>query len=148
MKIEAFLSKDQEEAIAAAISAAERQTSGEIKVHLDLKCSGDPLERTRTLFTEMNMQKTQFRNGVLIYVATDDHKLAIFGDEGIHSCVGDAFWQQEIDLMVSHFKKGEYQEGITQVIAQIGEKLHENFPFEQKGDTNELDNEVTYGSGS
>ncbi|MCC5925198.1 MAG: TPM domain-containing protein [Bacteroidetes bacterium] len=148
MDIETFLTNEQEEAIASAIAEAERQTSGEIKVHIDLKCSGDALERAKTLFGEMNMHKTQFRNGVLIYVATDDHKLAVFGDEGIHSCVGDTFWQQEIDLMVSYFKKGEYQRGLTEVIAQIGEKLRTNFPFDQKGDTNELDNEVTYGSGS
>lgn len=147
MNIEAFLSPDQEKAIAEAIAEAERQTSGEIKVHIDLTCTGDALERTREVFAEMKMHETRFRNGVLIYIATDDHKLAIYGDEGIHQCVGNTFWQAEIDLMVSHFKQGEYQQGLTEVIRQIGEKLRENFPFDQKGDTNELDNEVTYGKG-
>ncbi|MCH8496024.1 MAG: TPM domain-containing protein [Balneolales bacterium] len=148
MEIEAFLSPEQENQLAEAIAEAERNTSGEIKIHLDKKCSGDALERAKKLFVKMKMNETKFRNGVIIYVAVDDHKLAIFGDEGIHSSVGESFWKQEIDLLVNYFKKGEYLQGLSLVTAQIGEKLSENFPFDQKGDTNELDNEITYSQGS
>lgn len=148
MKIEDFLQPEQEQRIADAIAAAEKRTSGEIKVHLDLKCPGNALDSARKLFKAMKMYQTRQRNGVLIYIAVNDRKIAIFGDEGIHTCVGDAFWQQEIDLITQHFKKGEFEQGLVAVITQIGEKLRDNFPYDAQNDTNELPNEITYGKPS
>jgi uncharacterized membrane protein len=145
MKIEDFLTPEQEENIARSIAEAERRTSGEIKVHIDRLCPGDALERAEQVFAELELFKTAFRNAVVIYLAVEDHKLAIFGDEAIHEKVGTEFWQEEINLIVDHFRRGERQEGISAAISQIGEKLSEFFPFEQKGDTNELGNEISYG---
>lgn len=147
MKFENFLTPDEEQQVADAISEAENGTSGEIRVHIDKKCSGDALERAHYLFEKMDMYNTQFRNGVLVYIAIDDHKLAIFGDEGIHASVDDTFWQSEIDLLIEHFKNENYLDGISKVVHDIGQKLSENFPFDQKGDLNELDNEIRYGDG-
>jgi uncharacterized membrane protein len=147
MKIEDFLTQEQEKSIADAIAQAERRTSGEIKVHIDQVCPGDALERAMQVFAELELHNTRFRNAVIIYLAIDDKKLAVYGDEAIHTKVGMAFWQDEIDLIVDHFSRGEHQQGLTAAIRQIGEKLSEHFPFEQKGDTNELGNEISYGKG-
>jgi uncharacterized membrane protein len=35
----------------------------------------------------MKMHKTKLRNGVLFYLAIEDHKLAVLGDAGINSKV-------------------------------------------------------------
>jgi len=147
MNIEAFLSADDEQKIVAAIADAERQTSGEIKVHIDRKCRGDALKRAIELFGKMELHKTQQRNGVLIYVAIDDHKLAIFGDEGIHSCVSGDFWQYEVDLIAEFFRRGEFRDGLTRVIHEIGQKLQEKFPYDAKSDTNELPDDISFGEG-
>ncbi|KPQ00301.1 MAG: putative membrane protein [Bacteroidetes bacterium HLUCCA01] len=148
MKIEDFLQPEQEQRIAQAIAAAEKRTSGEIKVHLDLKCPANALDTAKKLFKSMKMHQTRQRNGVLIYIAIEDRKMAIFGDEGIHTCVGGEFWQQEIDLITPYFKRGEFEQGLLAVIEQIGEKLRDNFPYEAEKDTNELPNEITYGKPS
>ncbi len=138
-------SEEQKEAIKNAIIEAELNTSGEIRVHIDAKCSGDPVETAIKVFQKLEMENTEQRNGVLIYVAMDDHKLAIIGDQGINEVVPDHFWDDERDLMISFFKKGEFTEGLVAGILKVGEQLKVAFPGEF-GDRNELEDDVTFDS--
>ena len=46
--------------------------------------------------------------------------------------------------MLSHFKKQEFTEGLCKGIEMAGEKLKSHFPL-QSNDTNELNNEVSFG---
>ena len=91
------------------------------------------------------MHETRAKNGVLIYISINDHKLAIYGDEGIHSIVGDAFWNEDIELMVSYFKNGNYADGIIEVVSRVGAKLAEYFPSTDAPNPDELDNSVSFG---
>jgi uncharacterized membrane protein len=128
-----------------AISEAEKETSGEIRVHIDRYCKTDPIFKAGNIFSHLNMHETKERNGVLIYVAIEDHKFAIIGDKGIHDKVGDDFWQEEKQLMLEHFKKSEYSIGLEKAIIAAGEKLKMHFPA--KGNNpNELRNDITFGS--
>jgi uncharacterized membrane protein len=139
-----FLSKEQEESIVESIKEAEKETSGEIRVHIEKKCKADsPLDRAKEVFAELKMHETELRNGVIVYVAWKDHKVAIWGDEGIHEKVGQKFWDEELELILSYFKKEDYETGLSEVILQIGQKLKENFPY-QKDDVDELSNEISY----
>lgn len=148
MKIEEFLSPEQEQKISDAITEAERGTTGEIRVHLEKKCKSDPLHRAIEIFSDLEMYKTRFSNAVIIYVAVDDHKLAVYGDSGIDEVVDDNFWDEDISIMVEHFKKNQYEEGIVQVVARIGEKLKHFFPANDDDNPNEIDNSVSYGGES
>lgn len=140
-----FLSQEQEEHIVDAIRQAEEATSGEIRVHVEKKCKADSaIERAKEVFVELKMHETEFRNGVIVYVAWKDHKLAIWGDEGIHGKVGKKFWEDEVNLLIKYFKQDDYETGLAEVVLQIGQKLKENFPFEQKGEVNELSNQISY----
>lgn len=140
-----FLTQEQEESIVESIKEAEKETSGEIRVHIEKKCKADSaLERAQEVFGELKMHETELRNGVIVYVAWKDHKVAIWGDEGIHKIVGQEFWEAELELILDYFKKGDYETGLSEVILQIGQKLKENFPFEEKGDVNELSNQISY----
>lgn len=140
-----FLSQEQEEHIVDAIRQAEEATSGEIRVHVEKKCKADSaIERAKEVFVELKMHETEFRNGVIVYVAWKDHKLAIWGDEGIHGKVGQKFWEDEVNLLIKYFKQDDYETGLAEVVLQIGQKLKENFPFEQKGEVNELSNQISY----
>ena len=134
----------QKEAIQQAIARAELDTSGEIRVHIDKKCKADPVERAIELFHRLDMHKTTQKNGVLIYVAMADRKLAIVGDTGINEVVPDHFWDDERDLMISYFKNGQFTEGLVEGIKKVGEQLKEFFPYIEN-DENELSNEVTFG---
>lgn len=140
-----FLTQDQEERIVESIRQAEEATSGEVRVHIEKKCKAESaIERAKEVFAELKMHETEFRNGVIVYVAFKDHKAAIWGDEGIHDKVGQAFWEDELALLIKYFKEDDYETGLSEVVLQIGQKLKENFPYEQKGETNELSDEISY----
>ncbi len=140
-----FLSKEEEKTIISAIKEAELNTSGEVRVHIEPRCKADdPVTRAKEVFAELGMHETELRNGVIIYVATKDHKMAVWGDKGIHEKVGQAFWEDEIALMKKYFQADDYESGLRDAILMVGEKLKEFFPY-QTDDVNELDDEISYG---
>ncbi|MFM7728071.1 MAG: TPM domain-containing protein [Flavobacteriales bacterium] len=128
--------------VETAIEEAERQTSAEIRVHLDERCSEDPLDRASYIFEKLGMQETAERNGVLIYVAFKDRKLAIIGDVGIHIHLPPNTWDHIKNGMTAAFVKGNYARGLSDAVAEIGEHLKHFFPVKHD-DQNELSNRVS-----
>lgn len=145
MGVKSFLTKEQQSAIVEAITEAEKATSGEIRVHLEESCKGDVLDSAAHIFKKLKMHKTALRNGVLIYLAVNDRKFAILGDAGINAKVPEGFWDQIKETMVEYFAKGDFTNGLTQGIKMAGVKLKAYFPI-AAGDTNELSNEISFGS--
>ncbi len=140
-----FLSSDDESAIVQAIQEAEKKTSGEVRVHIEKKCPNkDPVKRAISLFQKLGMHKTDLRNGVIVYVATEDHLLAIWGDEGIHAKVGQEFWESTLITLQEDFKTNQIKNGLKKALLDIGEKLQQHFPY-KKDDKNELDDSISYG---
>lgn len=137
-----FTEQDQE-LIANAISDAEKATSGEIRIAIDKHCAGDAFERATAYFSKLGMDKTAKHNGVLIYLAYEDHKFAIIGDSGINKVVPPDFWETTQVAMKAHFLGGNIVQGIIAGIVLAGEKLATFFPFEG-GDINELPNEIIF----
>lgn len=135
---------EQKQQVVSAIKEAEKNTSGEIRVHIDKNCKEDVLDRAAFLFDLLNMQKTAERNGVLIYIATEDRQLAILGDAGINQKVPLNFWDSTKDLMISHFKQGNFTEGLSKGILLAGEQLQQHFPY-HKDDNNELSDDISFG---
>ena len=128
-----------------AIRSAEKQTSGEIRLFVESKCAYiNPVDRAIELFAELNMHQTKDRNGVLLYIAMKDRQLAIFGDEGIHKKLGQAFWEKEIATILSEFHKDHYSDGICKIITDIGTALKQHFPYEST-DKNELSDGIVFG---
>ena len=138
-----FLSETDKQRVVAAIADAEKQTSGEIRVHLETDCKEDVLDRAAALFVKLDMHKTELRNGVLIYVSVNDRKLAILGDAGINKVVPENFWDEAKNTMIAAFKENRFADGLVGAIEMAGEKLKAFFPW-QKGDVNELSNEISY----
>ncbi len=137
-----MLDKESKKEIVSAIKKAEEMTSGEIRVHIQNKCTGDAFEYGKKMFQKLKMDKTKDRNGVLIVVAENSKKFAILGDRGIHEKVGDDFWNETRDVMLNHFKKDNLKEGIIVGVLSVGEKLKKYFPY-AKDDKNELSNSVS-----
>lgn len=137
-----FTTQEQEQ-IANAIAEAEKATSGEIRIAIDKHCHGSAFERATQYFAELGMDKTAQHNGVLIYIAYEDHKFAIIGDRGIDSVVPDDFWETAQVAMKAHFMSGNLAEGIIAGISLAGEKLALYFPY-QHGDVNELPNDIVF----
>ncbi len=139
-----FFTKEEEERIILSIKAAERSTSGEIRVHIDHHSNDKPLVAAVKTFQKLGMHKTKARNGILIFIAPERKQFAILGDQGIDEVVPENFWQEERNILQAHFKRGAFCEGICQVVGQIGEKLKTHFPY-QSDDVNELPDEISYG---
>jgi len=139
-----FLEKENEALVAKAIEQAESQTSGEVRVHIESDCKIDVLDRAVVVFKDLSLHKTKQRNGVLFYVSINDHKFAIIGDAGINAVVPENFWDSTKEMVIDHFKKGEYTEGLINGIVRAGELLKQYFPY-HKDDTNELLDEISYG---
>ena len=127
-----------------AIADAELQTSGEIRVHIETSCKGEVLDRASIVFAALKMHKTEARNGVLVYLSTEDRKFAILGDAGINSVVDKDFWQSTYDIALPLLKEGKWTEALCQTLDSCGKQLTTHFPYKD-GDVNELDNTVSWG---
>jgi len=139
-----FFTAEEQDRIVEEIRKAEARTSGEIRVHLDCCVGGETLEKAQRVFSRLGMTQTKHRNGVLIYLATDDRKFAILGDEGIHRVVPEDYWESVKEKMEKRFREGQFCEGLCLGIREIGEKLKVYFPIEID-DRNELPDSISEG---
>jgi uncharacterized membrane protein len=143
-KVEDFLSKAEEQEIIEAIRKAEVNTSGEIRVHIEKTSETDAFNRALEVFHYLKMDNTKEQNGVLIYVAVKDKTFVIYGDKGINDVVPTNFWDSTKDIMQSHFKSGNFKQGLVEGILKAGEELEKHFPW-QRDDINELTDEISKG---
>lgn len=139
-----FLSPDEERDVVEAIRQAEKETSGEIRVHIERTSEKEAYERAKEVFNLLKMDATELKNGVLIYLAVDNRTFAICGDKGIDDVVEADFWKSTKDLMATHFRNGDYKIGLIAGIKMAGEQLQRYFPC-MDDDRNELDNEISNG---
>ena len=127
--------------IVAAIAAAEKRTSGEIRVYISSRKVAEPMRAAEKQFERMNMTRTARRNGVLIFLAPASHTFAVIGDQGIHAKCGDTFWQELAAAMSERFKQGDFTQGLVLGIERAGALLARHFPRETD-DQNELPDRI------
>lgn len=144
MQASQFFSKEEKERIKAAIRDAEMNTSGEIRVHIERRCKEDVLDHAAYVFERLGMHKTEKRNGVLFYLAVDDHKFAILGDAGINAVTPEDFWDNIKETMLGEFREQRFCGGLETGILMAGEQLKEHFPYAQD-DVNELPDDISFG---
>jgi uncharacterized membrane protein len=141
-----FFSTVEKNQVVAAIKEAEKQTSGEIRVYVESHCRYvDPLDRAAEVFLFLKMKETIGHNAVLIYVAVGDRQLAVFGDVGIHEKVGDLFWKQKVEHMLTHFQEEGCASAIVKIVLDIGAALKYHFPYDRQTDVNELPDDIVFG---
>ncbi len=140
-----FFTKEEEDKIVQAIGEAEKNTSGEIRVHLHRSFQGDTIEEGKKIFEKLGMTQTRDRNGILFLLELKHQQLILLGDTGIHQKVSEHFWEEIRDIVLLEFKQSKFAEGLVQGILRCGEKLKEFFP-RQEGDIDELSNQITEGA--
>lgn len=143
-KIEDFLTPQEEQDIIAAIREAEKNTSGEIRIHLEKTSKIDVFDRAMEVFHALKMDNTKQQNGVLIYVAVADRNFVIFGDKGINDVVSADFWDSTRNAIQLQFKKGQFKQGLVDGILKAGAALEQYFPWDHR-DANELPNSISKG---
>lgn len=141
--VEQLLTPEEEKEVIEAIRLAEKETSGEIRVHIE-PSSGEltPLKKASEIFHYLKMDNTAERNGVLIYVAAKDKAFAIYGDKGINAVVPKDFWESTKDKIQHHFRHHNFKLGLTEGIKKAGEELKAHFPW-QHDDINELPDQIS-----
>jgi len=141
MKPKIFINQLDDAKIVDAIAEAERRTSGEIRLFISSHEVAEALPEAKRQFTQMGMEKTAERNGVLIYVAPKSQTFAVVGDAGVHAKCGEDFWNATAAQMRARFKEGKFTDGLIAGIQSIGDVLQRHFP-RQDNDRNELPNEI------
>ena len=144
MRPDRFLTADQQMTVVNAVRLAEKGTSGEIRIHIDGRCNGDPVKRAEDVFGKLGMHRTELRNGVLIYLACNNKVFAIVGDKGINDIVPEGFWTDITEMMGNEFRNGRFAEGLEKAAVMVGEKLKEYFPY-QTDDVNEQPDDISFG---
>ena len=141
-----LLDEEENRLIVKAIRQAEKRTSGEVRVYVESRCRFmDAIDRAAELFFSLQMEKTDDRNAVLVYIALKDHQLAVFADEGIYKKTGADYWNNVVKEMLSTFNKQDYAKGIAECVIQIGEALTAHFPYDSDTDKNELPDQIVFG---
>ena len=146
MKPEKFLTAEQQNSVVEAVRLAEKGTSGEIRIHIDAVCDGNPVQRAEQVFFALGMDKTALRNGVLIYLACESKVFAVIGDKGINDRVPENFWEDVISTMAAEFSAGRFAEGLSAGVVMTGEKLKAFFPYKED-DVNEQPDDISFGGG-
>ncbi len=138
-----ILTPEAEAAVVDAISAAEAGNHAEIRVHLDRKAPGEPMESARRRFFELGMHRTREATGVLLYVALADHRVAVYAGGGVYRHVEPDVWQPVVDAVTAGFGRGDPGGGLCAGLALIGDIARRAVPGEDAaGD--ELPNTVSF----
>lgn len=141
-----FFTPEQQQRMVQAIQNSEKNTSGEVRVFVESKCKYvNPVDRAKEIFFNLKMENTKDRNAVLLYLALDDHQLALFADEGIYQRCGGSYWDDEVKKIIAAFTKNDYTGGICLVVEDIGEALKQQFPYDA-ADKNELPDKIIFGN--
>ena len=141
MKQKEFLDNLDQDRIVKAIQSAEEQTSGEIRVHVQPKSGSDIRQFAERTFERLGMTKTALRNGVLLFIASEENRFAILGDRGIDQKVPPGFWDEIAAKLTIRFKNAEFTDGIVEAISAAGEHLKKYFP-RATDDVNELPDQI------
>ena len=128
-----------------ALRAAEKRSSGEIRVSVAPFFWGSVRKAGERAFTRLALTKTKARNGVLLFVVPARRKFVVLGDEGIHAKVGQEFWEKVAAALSAKFHTGDFTGGLVDAIGVIGDELAHHFPHAGEADVNELPDHVDFG---
>ena len=139
-----FLTESEKNRIIDVIRNAEANTTGEIRLHMENKCSGDAMKRAISVFHELKMDRTKFRNGILIYIAIKDKKFAILGDEAINQKIESSYWTELSQQLQKRFSEQSFADGLAEVIQKTGQTLSQHFPNLENYLKNELPDDISF----
>jgi len=143
MKHKEFVAALDQKAITEAIGRTESACSGEVRVHIQRKSwSSDIRNVAERTFERLGMTKTAERNGILLFICSEEHKFVILGDKGINEKVGPGFWDEIAAKLTERFKHGDFTAGIIEAVEQVGPSLSCHYP-RIATDANELSNEIS-----
>lgn len=131
-------------AIEAAVTRAEKNHAGQIRVVVEGALAASPLwrglparQRALDVFSFLRVWDTEHNNGVLIYLLLADRNVEIVADRGIAKRVSQETWEGICRQMEMAFGTGRFQEGVIAGVDAVAQTLATHFPL-QPGGANEL----------
>lgn len=124
--------------ITSAIQAAERGHRGEIVVHVEVRCF-DALKRAAKLFHRLGVDRTAEGTGVLLYIATETRRAAVWAGHGVEAGGELSTWRPVFSALEAD--RHDELAGILAAIGALGEVLKLRAAGEDKHG-NELGDEV------
>ncbi len=79
-------------------------------------------------FVDKGIVNTVDRTGILIYVSLFEHRVEILADKGIHTLVGQSYWDTQVRNIVGGIRRHKTRDALLQAIAEMGDKLAVHFP--------------------
>lgn len=92
-------------------------------------------------FYQHQLQHTQFRCGILLYVSLLERRVELLADKGINDRVAPTTWQLITDNFIEHVHRNEIKEGFVRAIEACGAVLAQHFPADDTT-ANELADEL------
>jgi uncharacterized membrane protein len=129
-------------------AASEARHSGEIRICIEaglpmsyLWRDATPRERAIAMFGKLRVWDTQHNNGVLIYLLLAENAIEIVADRAVSMSASGGFWQETVDKLGAHLKRGDFESGLTQALEEISALLMQHFPLQaNQPHQNELSN--------
>jgi len=119
-----------------AVLDSEARHMGELRVCVEAGLSASALwrgvssrARAVELFSHLKVWDTEHNNGVLIYLLLAEHAIEVVADRGLNRHVSAAQWQQLTAGMAVAFRQGDYEGGLNEAIAAVGQVLVRHFPL-------------------
>lgn len=144
--LRSHLSEADLDRIAEAIAAAEKTTSGELRVHVVARLL--PLENARRRaireFFRLGMDRTKDSSGVLLFVAARSSRFEIVADKGINEKIEPGVWREIASEITDHIHEKGLGDGLEHGVHRISGLLASRFPV-RSDDVNELPDEVSFG---
>jgi putative membrane protein len=81
-------------------------------------------------FMIRGMARKKNRASVLIFASLAEHYARIVADDGIAAKVDQSVWQDAIQALLEHARKGDIAEGFVIAVEKCGQVLAEHFPPE------------------
>ena len=141
-----FFNKQDQQAIAQAVTAAEHGHVGEIQVVIEgclpsrLAYYQDTRTRARQLFAELGVWDTEYNSGVLLYLNLCERKVEIVIDRGIQKATDQTVWEDICQSIIQALKQQHYRDGVIQGVLAIGKVLDAYYDRKINDIENELKN--------
>lgn len=118
-----------------AVQDSEARHLGELRICVEAGLHASALwrkvqarERAIELFSHLRVWDTEHNNGVLIYLLLADRRIEILADRGPHMRTEPEVWQSLSQVLSAALQAGQFEHGLAQAIAAVGDLLHEHFP--------------------
>jgi uncharacterized membrane protein len=130
-------------------AASETRHSGEIRICIEagmpmsyLWRDASPRDRAVAMFGKLRVWDTEHNNGVLIYVLLAERAIEIVADRALPAGGEATIWQEIVQRLSAHLKRGDFERGLTQALEEISAVLVQHFPVAaHQANPNELSNQ-------